>query len=166
MNRQSQDQSGRGQQQGGDRRDKPPKQEKKRKVDEFKDLIRRKSFTDDEVMKLSDSLGKELSSYKNENTTTQIRKFYNLMRVAETQTQDKPDLAKLKLRTIQAQVAYAAGRETLGREFKSLFDASLKKIIESGDENINAEFKAFMTFFESLFAYFYFHAKRESSRRR
>jgi len=134
----------------------------------FKQLIQTKGFTDDEVMKLSEELGKSLIGASQsrgeregkEDTKTQVRKFYNLVRVANISASAPdaaPETIKVKLRTLQAQVAYARGRKTIGDEFKEFFDASLNKVI--GSDDLKKSLGEFATFFESLYAYFYYHTE-------
>lgn len=136
-------------------------------LDKFKQLIRDKSFRDDEIMELSDKLGKSLarSSQKRgegegkDATRTQVRKFYNLVRVAQTSASAQgvsPETVKVKLRSLQAQVAYAVARKTIGKPFKEFFDASLTKVI--GSPNLKEALAEFAVFFEALYAYFYFHS--------
>lgn len=138
----------------------------------FKELIKSHRFTDDEVMKLGDKLGRDLVGRTQENTTTQVRRFYNLVRSTNTEAQALPeketgigfDKIRVKLRTLQAQVTYAAARKTISNRLKTFFDASLDRIIES--KNIKDELAAFTTFFEALYAYFYYHAEQGKQPRR
>ena len=137
----------------------------------FKELIKSRSFTHDEVMKLGDKLGRDLVGRTQENTSTQVRRFYNLVRSTNTQAQAKEkneaisdETIRIKLRTLQAQVTYAAARKTISNKLKTLFDASLERIIES--KNIKDELAAFTTFFEALYAYFYYHAEQGKQPRR
>ncbi len=125
----------------------------------FKELIRTKSFTDDEVLEQAQALGKELASYRPKgekgDSKTQVRKFYNLIRVANN---TEESTAKIKLRLLQAQIAYAVARETLSRDFKSFFDAALEQILKSGD--VKERLKEFASFFEAFYAYFYFYSPK------
>lgn len=136
----------------------------------FKELIKSHRFTDDEVLKLGDKLGRDLVGRTQENTTTQVRRFYNLVRSTNTQAQAEKeagigvDQVRVKLRILQAQVTYAAARKTISNGLKTLFDASLEKIIES--KNSKDELAAFTTFFEALYAYFYYHAEQGKQPRR
>lgn len=144
--------------------DLPPKD---RALDKFKTLIREeKGFANQELFKLSDKLGEELSGFTQENTTTQVRKFYNLVRVAKEQAEGKSaELIKIKLRILQAQVAYAAARGTISRDFKTFFDEVFKRILDDDKSNVESELKEFTTFFESLYAYFYYHVERRKNRK-
>jgi CRISPR type III-A-associated protein Csm2 len=136
-------------------------------VTKFKQLIQTKSFKDDEIMQLSEALGKSLASTRRrgegegkEATRTQVRKFYNLVRVAQTSASAQgvlPGTVKVKLRSLQAQVAYAVARGTIGMPFKDFFDASLNKVI--GSPNLKESLAEFAVFFEALYAYFYFHSE-------
>ena len=133
----------------------------------FQLLIKNQRFTDDEVMRLTDDLGKSLAFNPQgrgeregkENTRTQVRKFYNLVRVTNTSASspEKTETVKLRLRMLQAQVAYAVARKTISPDFKKFFDTSLDKIINSGD--LKGTLDDFAKFFEALYAYFYFHSE-------
>src|SRR5581483_10008776 len=106
----------RGGQRPGGRGQEEPRQNQA--LAQFQLLIQRQRFTDDEVMRLSDDLGKSLTVNPQgrgeregkENTRTQVRKFYNLVRATNTSAsslETKTETVKLRLRTLQAQVAYA-----------------------------------------------------------
>lgn len=134
----------------------------------FKELIQSKGFKDDKVMELSDELGKSLAGGSQgrgerdgkETTKTQVRKFYNLVRVAQTSASAQgtsPEMVKVKLRSLQAQVAYAVARKTISPQFKDFFDISLNKVI--GSPNLKESLTEFGTFFEALYAYFYYHTE-------
>lgn len=137
-------------------------------MEEYKRLVNtHNSFTRDEVLSLADSLGRSLSQGNKaaerggkENTRTQVRKFYNLVKVAQNAANAKnanTEQIKVKLRTLQAQVTYAVARKTISEDFKKLFDTSLNLIIKSNDSAKLLD--EFATFFESLYAYFYFHSE-------
>lgn len=132
----------------------------------FKELVsKHKHFEHDDILVLAEELGKSLSYYKperggKENTRTQVRKFYNLVKVAQTaaKSSKSPSEAKVKvkLRTLQAQVAYAVARKTIGADFKAIFDTSLNLIITGETIRLLDEFAVF---FESLYAYFYYYSE-------
>jgi CRISPR type III-A-associated protein Csm2 len=130
-------------------------------MDKFKRLLKEeRGFDNQEILKLSDELGRVLSRTTKSDTTTQIRRFYNLVRLAKEQSAVWGEAkVKIKLRTLQAQIAYAAGRETISGEFKTLIDESLRRILERPKRTVEAELQEFATFFESLLAYFYYHDK-------
>jgi CRISPR type III-A-associated protein Csm2 len=134
----------------------------------YKELIGHKDFTDDEVMQLSEKLGESLASSQRsskegdgkDNTKNQVRKFYNLVRVAHTSARPEeadPKEVKIKLRSLQAQVAYAAARKTISTDFKMFLDESLNEIFKSDD--LKRKLSDFMKFFEAFYAYFYFHTE-------
>ncbi|HXG67492.1 MAG TPA: type III-A CRISPR-associated protein Csm2 [Blastocatellia bacterium] len=142
----------------------PPQNEA---LNKFKELIKTRGFADDEVMKLSENLGKSLGSQQQargeregkENTRTQLRKFYNLVRVANTSASAQgtsEEAVKVKLRTLQAQVAYAVARRTISDDFKRFFDVAVDKVISSSD--LKKSLAEFATFFEAFYAYFYFYS--------
>ncbi len=132
----------------------------------FKELVNRhKKFEHDEILVLAEELGKSLSHYKperggKENTRTQVRKFYNLVKVAQTAAKSSKSQGeakvKVKLRTLQAQVTYAVARKTIGTDFKAIFDTSLNLIITGETIRLLDEFTVF---FESLYAYFYYYSE-------
>lgn len=141
--------------------------EKRQNPDSFKHFerliqVEKARFTDDRVLSLCDDLGDFLSDKTQDNTTTQVRKFYNLARLAKEQSKEKPaDFIKIKLRTLQAQITYAAARKTISPDFRTIVNNSITKIINS--KEIHQEFGDFMTFFESLFAHFYYHAEQKKN---
>lgn len=142
----------------------PPRQNQA--LQEYEQLIKIRRFTDDELMKLSDKLGESLADDPDarregkEITNTQIRKFYNLVQVAKVV--DSPEVLKVKLRTLQAQVTYAAARKTITPSFKQFFDLSLNKVIASAE--LKNALKEFATFFEALYAYFYYYTEKRRGR--
>jgi CRISPR type III-A-associated protein Csm2 len=135
-----------------------------RELEEYREAIKANSFSDESVMRLAEglacSLTRGIGAIKKENSRTQVRKFYNQVRVIERQTQQvSPELIRTKLRTLQAQVAYAVARGTITADFKTFFDLSIARIIGGEQENIKQSVDDFVTFFESLYAYFYFHTR-------
>lgn len=124
----------------------------------FCDLIKNKRFTDDEVLSLNEELGKSLTG--RDDTITQVNKFYNLVKVAEA---TEATQLTVKLYVLKAQITYATARETISPDFKTFFDASLEKILGNTNSNDRKErLKDFAVFFESVYAYFYFHTKSKS----
>lgn len=135
------------------------------KLQEYKSLIQTKRFVDDAVLDLGDGLAKELQK-RGDETKTQMRKFYNLVRVAETAaTTENPslDLVRVKLRLLKAQVAYAAARGSVSGSFKTFFDASSERILKPGVDFVR-ELSDFARFFEAFYAYFYYHSESEKNR--
>lgn len=164
MSRREQNRPQHGQGPGGPRQGgrQNPEPRQNEALAEFKRAIQTKNFTDDDVMKLSDQLGKSLTYNPlvrgeregKENTKNQVRKFYNLVRAAKGASQD---MVKVKLRMLQAQVAYAVARKTISPDFKEFFDISLNKVI--GSEEPLKSLGQFATFLEALYAYFYFYTE-------
>ncbi|HKX33654.1 MAG TPA: type III-A CRISPR-associated protein Csm2 [Blastocatellia bacterium] len=143
---------------GGNR----PEPRQNRVLEKFKRELANRDFADDEVMRLSQELGESLvksqrSSAKEEtkeNAKTQIRKFYTLLRAIE---KGAPETFKVKLRTVQAQIAYAVARKAVSEDFKDFFDASVEKVLKSKDEqSLRSSLRHFARFFESFYAYFYY----------
>lgn len=126
----------------------------------FRDTISTKAFTHNDILGLNEELGKSFAG--RDDTITQVNKFYNLVRVAESQSAQNEELAKIqiKLHILKAQIAYATARETLSKDFKEFFDISITKILKSNNlTEMKESLKAFTTFFESVYAYFYYHTK-------
>ncbi len=129
---------------------------------EFKKLIVSSSFTDEQILKLSDKLGLYFANSREgtkENSRTQIRKFFDLVKKTKASAesaQGSLETVRVKLRLLQAQVAYAMARDIISKDFKELFDISIEKVIKSSDEKALSKFASF---FESFYAYFYFHTE-------
>jgi CRISPR type III-A-associated protein Csm2 len=144
-----------GQRYGGQQQQEQPSQA----LQKFRLLIQTKPFTDDEVLEHAQALGRELANYRPKgekgDSRTQVRKFYNLIRVANN---TEESTAKVKLRLLQAQIAYAVARDTLSKDFKSFFDAALEQILKQG--NVKERLNEFTSFFEAFYAYFYFHSPK------
>jgi len=108
---------------------------------DFKEKIKSKGFTDDEVMSLAEKLAqefaKDIEKEKGDNSLTQVRKFYNQVKVVQQQANaEKPDISavKVKVRLLQAQAAYSVARKLLSGSFKEFFDAAAVKILSGGKE--------------------------------
>ncbi len=126
----------------------------------FRDNISTKAFTHNDILSLNEDLGRSFAG--RDDTITQVNKFYNLVRVAESQSAQNEELAKIqvKLHVLKAQIAYATARETLSKDFKEFFDISITKILKSNNlAEMKESLKAFTVFFESVYAYFYYHTK-------
>jgi len=94
-----------------------------------------------------------------ENAKAQVRKFYNLVRVTQGTS---PEVSRVKLRTLQAQTAYAVARRTLSEDFKDFIDTSVKKILSTPDAHtLDKTLSEFVTFFESFFAYYYYQLEMD-----
>jgi CRISPR type III-A-associated protein Csm2 len=127
----------------------------------FKNIIEKttKKFTEDEVLRLSESLGKYIAGGKyKKDTTSQVSKFYHLVRIAEGLASSGKDAdkseAKIKLHVLKAQAFYAQARNSISKEFKEFFDVSLERILKN-----TTEIKDFLIFFETVYAYFYYEIK-------
>ena len=133
----------------------------------FNETIQQKemTFTSNKILSLNEELGKSFAKKdegKREDTITQVNKFYNLVRVAESQSAQNEELTKIqiKLHVLKAQIAYANARETLSKDFKDFFDVSITKILKSDNlAEMKESLKAFTIFFESVYAYFYYYMK-------
>jgi len=149
-----------------------PQQQEERKgraLEKFKSEIADRSFVDDAILRLCKDLGESLVKSQKaqargenkENTKAQVRKFYNLVRVTQGTS---PEVSRVKLRTLQAQTAYAVARRTLSDDFKDFIDTSVKKILINSDPAaLEKNISEFATFFESFFAYFYYQLEMDRS---
>ena len=94
-------------------------------------------------------------------TKTQIRKFYNEVKLLEKKLKDSSDKEEefLKIlpliKMIKAKVAYAVGRENakISQSFKDFLFKSIDEIKDKED------FEAFVLHFESVIGYYYEQAK-------
>jgi len=103
-------------------------------------------------------------------TKTQIRKFYNEVKLLEKKLKDRSDKEEefLKIlpliKMIKAKVAYAVGRENakISQDFKDFLFKSIDEIKDKED------FEAFVLHFESVIGYYYEQTKlaKESKSRR
>jgi CRISPR type III-A-associated protein Csm2 len=118
-------------------------------------------------MRLSRDLGESLvrsqkaqtRGENKENAKAQVRKFYHLVRVTQGTS---PEVSRVKLRTLQAQTAYAVARRTLSEDFKDFIDISVKKILSNTDPDaLEKNISEFVTFFESFFAYYYYQLEMD-----
>jgi CRISPR type III-A-associated protein Csm2 len=115
-------------------------------------------------MRLCEKLGRSLAggikSMQRDNSLTQIRKFFNQVRVLQNQARSSEDFAAVRtsLRVLQAQVTYAVARGNLSSDFKICFDEASKKILASS--NGRQDLEDFVRFFEAMYAYFYFEQKK------
>jgi CRISPR type III-A-associated protein Csm2 len=134
-------------------------------VRRFKVQIADSRFVDDSVMALCADLGRELAQgvggMQRENSLTQVRKFFNQVRVLQNQARSTEDFGSVRpsLRVLQAQVAYSVARKNLSPAFKECFDAAAEKILAS--EEGGRELDDFVRFFEAMYAYFYFTQKTQ-----
>lgn len=156
------------------RRDKSinPDEELKRKElqkiwEDFKREVKTKDFlfTSNRTLELSQGLGEFLASgytRSRDDTITQITKFYNLVRIIEKQSDahQSQDMASLqiKLHLLKAQVFYATSRGIISENVKEFLRQSLIRILAEEDLNkLKQTLKDFATFFEAVYAYFYFY---------
>ncbi len=132
-------------------------------VRRFKEQLSQARFVDDCVMELCEGLGRELArgvgAMQRENSLSQVRKFFNQVRVLQAQARSAEDFGSVRpsLRVLQAQVAYAVARRNLTPTFKECFDAAAGKILASKDGA--RDLADFVRFFEAMYAYFYFTQK-------
>lgn len=131
-------------------------------ITQLRTLLQAKGFADDDVMGRAELVAKDLargvSGAKGESGRTQVRKVYNQARTLVGKARQKDFTAvRPDVRLLQAHIAYAVGRETLGPEFKVFFDAATDRLLRM---NTGAELEAFLKFFEAMYAYFYFSTSK------
>lgn len=135
-----------------------------RNIQNFINEIKTKDFIDDDVMKIAEGIGEELSGI----TDTKMRQYFDdikgLRRKIKSGLTDQQ--LKVQLRLIQSRITYDVGRETKQEKktnmqnLKKLIDVSVDKIMGSG--NIETLTNNFITFFETMFGYFYWARKTKS----
>lgn len=138
--------------------------DEEKKIKDFCKLIKERNFMDDKVFESLEAFAKALVYKKDskvkgkEDTTTQISKFYNLVRVAESQTKDLAKL-KIKLHLLKAQISYANGRGTISDSVQEFLTIAISKVLENKEDKIAKSLEDFATLFEAFYAYFYFYTK-------
>ena len=117
-------------------------------------------LTNTDLLDVSDSLAKALydgTGYRQRaDTVNQFRKFFNEVNGLKTLT-GNPEKLSVELRMLKARMGYAAGRETISKDFSIVITACIDRMIELKD--FKTHISGFCNFFESLYAYYYFHVK-------
>jgi len=126
-------------------------------ISQLEDDLSEHSFTDDRVLKRSESLGKAFQSRGV--SPSQFRKLYNQIRSLSrgASSVDTKEL-RSRLRVFRAQVAYSVGRDQIPEDLKGFLDTSLEKILDSGDD-LADQLRDFVQFLESVYGYYYYHEK-------
>lgn len=143
----------------------PPPSASASAVQKFKERVVHCRFVEDSVMELCVDLGRELaqqvSGMQRENSLTQVRKFFNQVRVLQNEARATPDFASVRprLRVLQAQVSYAVARNNLTGAFREWFDAAIQKVVNSS--NGRQDLEDFAKLFEAVYAYFYFEQQQK-----
>jgi len=89
-------------------------------------------------------------------TVNQFRKFFNEVRGLKNLVNNASKLG-VELRMLRARMGYAAGRQTISEDFSIVINACIDKMIQL--ENFKTQIEGFCDFFESLYAYYYYHTK-------
>ena len=126
-------------------------------LEEYRQRIQEHGFMEEPVLELTEELGRELG----QNSTSQVRRFYNAIKALERQAKEeiqvKPQLVRLK-----SQVAYAYARAQKREKdhgvafakFKGFLDASLERVL-----NDPSELRDFARFFEIVYGFYYPYGK-------
>lgn len=134
------------------------------KLEELEKALKDHAFTDEEILNKSEELGEDF--YRNNISTTQLRKFYNqLSSLARGASKMEEKDLSAKLRILQAQVAYSVGRDQIASIFKEFFDVCSNKVLKAKGEALGKLLNDFVKFFESIYGYFYYHEKMGQRRR-
>lgn len=113
---------------------------------------------------LAKRLASEIEGTKKKNSVTQVRKFYNQVKVVEQKakgSQENFNAIKPHVRLLQAQAAYSVARGLLSEDFKEFFDVATEKIIKEEQEGLNE----FAKFFQAVYAYYYYLMEQEENKR-
>ncbi len=89
-------------------------------------------------------------------TVNQFRKFFNEVRGLKKLGSNTSKLG-VELRMLRARMGYAVGRQTISEDFSIVINACIDKMIQLG--NFKTQIEGFCDFFESLYAYYYYHTK-------
>lgn len=134
-------------------RNQSQQQETSNVLSDFKSQIEQSTtkFTDSVVLDMADSLG-EFFAKQEEIKNTQFRKFFNQVKMLKTE--DDVNKLRIKLKIIQAQLAYTVKRpgKLMTENFKKFIDVCFGEVILK-----TKSYQDFCKFFEAVYAYFYFH---------
>ena len=130
-------------------------------LEEYRQLIREHGFMEEPVLKLAEELGRELG----QNSTSQVRRFYNAIKALERQAKGEGGQIKPQLILLKSQVAYAYARAQKREKdhgvafakFKDFMDASLERVKEDPDQ-----LRDFARFFEIVYGFYYPYGKKDS----
>ena len=118
-------------------------------------------------MKLGDKLGKTFTfgvrRERQDASRMQIQRLYNQLKsIAARSADDGGDFEAFKpeLRVLQAQAAHAVARENLSANFKVFFDAAVENVLAGGNDAL----RQFISFFEVVAAYFFYHSRSRGER--
>ena len=130
----------------------------------IKSLERMADLDVEEMVKLADRLGRQLSRREIDLKTSQIRRFSDAVKKIESQVKENPDPESFNrdsLLLLKPKLAYATGRLKEGRKnplelFQRIIDPAIDKVKD------RADFLRFAQFMESIIAYHRFHGGRDN----
>lgn len=124
------------------------------------DAIQPESITNPELLDLSEPLARTLYSTtkfrQRSETANQFRKFFHEINGLKNLL-NNPAKLSIELRMLKARMSYAAGREIITNDFSTMINICIDRIIELSD--FRSQVPGFCDFFESLYAYYYYHNK-------
>lgn len=109
--------------------------------------------------KLAEQLKNTTSSFRQKSdTVNQFRKFFNEVKGLK---QIDPARLPVDLRLLRARMGYAAGRETISKEFSSVINMCIDRLlnVKASELKLEDQIQGFCDFFESLYAYYYYYSK-------
>jgi CRISPR type III-A-associated protein Csm2 len=117
-----------------------------------------------ELLTFSEKLARLLrkSDRRDSDTVNHFRTFFHQV-TGFKQLEDTTQI-EVELRMMRAKMLYAAGRQTISRDVSLVIQECIDTLLTC--ENIMTQLPGFCGFFESLYAYYYYQAQRNSRRRR
>jgi CRISPR type III-A-associated protein Csm2 len=117
-----------------------------------------------ELLEFTERLAKILrrSERREFATLDQFRRLFQQVKGLQ-QVRDATAL-EVELRLLNAQITYADARQTISRNFSLVMQESLNSLL--GCDQIPTQLPGMCTFFEALYAYYYYHTQRDMRRRR
>ena len=136
---------------------------------EFKETLKNGFVTPDtqvtnsKLLALSEKLAAVLKSSDRRDTVNQFRKFFNQVIGLKKSDSDASKL-EVELRMLKARMSYAAGRNTISQDFRTVINECIDTIITC--EDVKTQLRGFCEFFESLYAYYYYYTEKNRRQRR
>lgn len=130
-------------------------------LEEYRRRIQEHGFMEEPVLELAEGLGRELG----QNSTSQVRRFYNGIKALERQAKGGVAQIKPQLILLKSQVAYAYARAQKREKdrgaafakFKGFLDASLERVMDAP-----GQLSDFARFFEIVYGFYYPYGKNDS----
>lgn len=139
-------------------RNQPQSQEQSQtpNINKFLNTINNANFLDDIIMNMAEKIGEELS----EITVSKMRQYFDDIKGLRRKIKSglSAQQVKVQLSLIKSRLAYDVGRASVGdkkswKNFKGFIDKCIEKIFNSQD--VIKVTNEFITFFESVYGYFY-----------